>query len=107
MIEPFSGKGQTNRVSAGARLVRSVFEVRGQRRKGPVSYSRANWGQLRKRKFTYAKGRCLLVEESAKSCHEERWTSRTKHRIPHTSFPPNHPLIHLSSVLFYSSTSLN
>src|SRR5258705_12511434 len=57
------------------------------------------WGQLRKRKFTYAKGRCLLVRESAKSCHEERWTSSTKQRVPNTSFPAKRAVIEFWSVL--------
>jgi len=59
-----------------------------------------SWDQLRKRKFTYAKGRCLLVKESAKSCPEERWTSSTKQRVPNTSFPAKRAVIEFWSVLF-------
>src|SRR5260370_38453443 len=58
------------------------------------------WGQLRKRKFTYAKGRCLLVRETAQSCNEERWTSSTKQRVPNTSFPAKRAVIEFWSVLF-------
>jgi GrpB-like predicted nucleotidyltransferase (UPF0157 family) len=35
------------------------------------AYSRLKSGQLRKRKLTYAKERCLLVEQNAKASHEE------------------------------------
>src|SRR5258708_25527682 len=52
-------------------------------------------------------GRCLLVRESAKSCHEERWTSSTKQRVPNTSFPAKRAVIEFWSVLFYSDDSWN